>query len=345
MRTFRIPAMALLLLASLVFLGDAAASAKPDWVDGKSRKYPDLLYLTGVGSGDDRKSAEDAAYAAVSRIFQAEIDSRTRDWERYTQTDLRGKTKTTRDIQLEQITQVATKKVLEEVSIAEVWTDEHEKRSYALAVLDRDRQTAALTERIAALDRDVLEYRRSGEEAESPLDAVRALRRAVKGLIQREVYNTDLRIVSPLGRGIDPPESLGALQQRITDLLSHKIEIGVRVEGPYRDRIGSAITEGLTSEGFIIREGEEKSLDLLIRTTVTLERSETSEWKYVRWIVSVDLMRPEDGKVLGSFSSHGREGHLDFSGAEARAVRAIEKEAVEELSRRLVAVIYGETEG
>jgi len=54
---------------------------------------------------------------------------------------------------------------------------------------------------------------------------------------------------------------------------------------------------------------------------------------------------PGDGKILGSFTSCGREGHLDFAGAEAGAVRAIEKEAVEELSRRLVAFLYGDTEG
>ena len=59
----------------------------------------------------------------------------------------------------------------------------------------------------------------------------------------------------------------------------------------------------------------------------------------------MDLVTPGDGKILGSFTSCGREGHLDFAGAEAGAVRAIEKEAVEELSRRLVAFLYGDTEG
>ncbi len=51
----------------ILSISDLAHSAsKPDWIEGKSRKYPSEQYLTGVCYGDDRKAAEDSAFAAIA---------------------------------------------------------------------------------------------------------------------------------------------------------------------------------------------------------------------------------------------------------------------------------------
>ncbi len=317
---------------------------KPDWVDGRPARYPAEQYLTGVGLGDTRKAAEDSAYAAISRIFQAQIDSRTEEWEKYVQTEIKGKVQSTRDIQISQLTSVATKKVLEDITIAEIWADDAERLTYALAVMDRAHAAAVLREKIAEMDRDVLDLQSKAANTGDKIEAVRSLRRTMKILLNRDVYNTDLRIVSPSGKGIDPPASLTSIRQKTERLLSNDIRVGVKIDGQHGGRIRSAILEGLTREGFSIEQTEELSkMDVLVKGKVNFEKADMPRWKFIRWAISVDLVNQSNGKIFGSLTEDGREGHLNFSEAEERAVRVLQKEVVNKLSEMMVSFIFGQT--
>ncbi|MDD5434595.1 MAG: LPP20 family lipoprotein [Nitrospira sp.] len=320
----------------------AVAASKPDWIEGKSRKYPDDMYLIGVGFGDARKAAEDAAYAALSRIFQADIQSKTKEWEKYVQTDVKGKSQSTRDIQIDQLTSVATNKVLEDITIVDVWVSESEKLTYALAVMDRQHSMASITEKITAADRDIMELQKQASESTDKIETVRSLRSAMKTFLNREVYNADLRILNPAGKGIEPPVSLVVIKQKIQDLLSRQIHIGVQVDGAHNAEIRSSIIEGLTKEGFSVEEkGDPANLDILVRSSTGFENADLPQWKFVRWDITVDLVNQKSGKVFGSFNRHGREGHLNFKEAEAKAVRELQKEISGGLSQMLVSFIYG----
>src|SRR5690242_444038 len=50
-----------------------AAKAKPEWVDGQSSEYPRDMYLSGVGLGDDRQSAEDRARGEISKVLSTVV--------------------------------------------------------------------------------------------------------------------------------------------------------------------------------------------------------------------------------------------------------------------------------
>ena len=192
-------------------ISPALSSSKPDWIEGKSRKYSPELYLTGVGYGDDRKAAEDSALAAIARIFQAEIHSKTSELEKYTQTDVKGKTHSSRDIQIDQITSVATNKALEDITITEVWDDESENRTYALAVMDRRHAMVSIREKITAIDSDIAVMQQKSVTVSDKIERARTIRAILKSLLDREVYNTDLRIINPSGTGIEPPTTLFAV--------------------------------------------------------------------------------------------------------------------------------------
>ncbi len=319
-----------------------SSGGKPDWVDGRAGSYAAERYLTGVGLGDTRQAAEDSAYAAISRIFQAKIDSRTQEWEKYAQTEIKGKVRSTRDIQISQLTSVATKKVLEDITIADIWVDASERLTYALAVMDRAHATTVLRERIAQIDRDALDLQTKATNTQDKIEAVRSLRQAMKILLNRDVYNTDLRIVNPAGTGIDPPVSVTGIRQKIQGLLANDIHIGVKVSGQHHERIRSAILEGLTKEGFSIEEGDETGkIDVLVRGKVSFEKADLPRWKFIRWTISVDLVNRANGKIFGTIAKNGREGHLNFTEAEQRAVRTLQKEIVSELSNMMVSFIYG----
>ena len=335
----------IILVLGIGIVHTASGANKPEWIEGKSKKYPDELYVIGVGYGDNRKAAEDAAYAAIARIFQAEIQSKTREWEKYAQTDIKGKTQSTRDIQIDQLTTVATNKVLEDITIADIWVNDSEKLTYALAVMERRHAVASLNDKIASSDKDIVDLQKKAMESGDKIESVRLLRSVMKALINREVFNADLRIVNPSGKGIEPPVSLISIKQKIHGLLSNEIHIGVQVDGPHHVNIRSSIMEGLTKEGFSVEEkGDVSKLDILVKGVVEFENADLPEWKFVRWTITVDLINQKNEKVFGSFTRHGREGHLNFKEAEAKAARALQKEIAGGLSQVLVSFIYGAEE-
>ena len=198
--------------AGLIVLGGFAfpvfSASPPDWVNGSSKKYPAALYLTGVGQADTRQAAEDRAYAAISKIFAAEISSKTQEWEKYLQSDSKGGSEDSRQISIEQATQVSTKKVLENVTIAETWLDESKAIYYVLAVMDRQHAASSLRDRIMSLDLKVEELLKQTRQSGDKLQTVRVLHSAVENLLLREAYNTELRIVSPTGKGSESMVSL-----------------------------------------------------------------------------------------------------------------------------------------
>ena len=73
-----------LCIGLMVFTSTACSwfsgKGKPGWVDGHNSEYPSTQYLTGVGQADTRSNAEDQAYAAVARIFKAEVAAQAKDW-------------------------------------------------------------------------------------------------------------------------------------------------------------------------------------------------------------------------------------------------------------------------
>jgi hypothetical protein len=336
--------VSVILVGIMGLVNTTLAASKPDWISGKSPKYPAGLYLTGVGYGADRKSAEDAAYAAIARIFEAEIASKTQEWEKYAQTDTRGKSSSARDIQIDQMTSVVTHKVLEDVSIADVWVSDAEKQTYALAVMDRDHALTSLKEKIRGMDQDIGQLRNRALELTDPIEKARTLRQALKTLLSREVYQTDYRIINPSGEGIESPVALISLRQQLQDVLAKEVRIGVVVEGPHGDRIRSTILEGLTKEGFVVESGEDRThLNLLIQAKAGFENADLPQWKFVRWTITADLIDQSTGKVFGSFERHGREGHLNFTEAEAKALQMLQKDITDNLSRLMISSLFGES--
>ncbi|MDN5943487.1 MAG: LPP20 family lipoprotein, partial [Nitrospira sp.] len=65
--------MVLMGLAALAGCAWFGGQTQPDWIEGVSAAYPSGHYLVGVGQAESRTVAEDRAYAAVARIFKAEV--------------------------------------------------------------------------------------------------------------------------------------------------------------------------------------------------------------------------------------------------------------------------------
>ncbi|MEQ1681305.1 MAG: LPP20 family lipoprotein [Nitrospira sp.] len=321
---------------------------KPGWVDGRSADYPSSQYLTGVGQADTRSNAEDQAYAAVARIFKAEVAAQAKDWESYLVVENRGVSNTERRLTIDSVTKVSTDKVLENVRIVDVWYDSESRVYYALSMMNRSQAEASLMEKVVALDRmidtDVTESR----QALDKLAKVRALRRAGRNLVLREVYNTDLRVIRPSGQGTPSAYQVNELSSELEQFLATNLVLAVQVSGDHAEPVGRALAEGLIREGLRVTtkmEGKEGgSPELIVRGTVRLFPIEVRDphFKYVRWCSDFEVVELGTRRVVGATAHGGREGHLTEGEATAKTLRVMQQELSSDVAKAIAAHIFGE---
>ncbi|MCP9463292.1 MAG: LPP20 family lipoprotein [Nitrospira sp.] len=327
-----------------------SAQARPSWIDDPHQAYPSAAYLTGVGQAENRQGAADQAYAAVARIFKANVDSHAKDWEAYFLVEKRGSTTEERRLALETVTKVSTDKVLENVRIMETWYDRVKGVYYALAVMDRAQAEMALLERLSALDQaieaDVSESRRVSDAVLK----VRKLRRAAKNLVVRDVYNADLRIIRLSGQGVRSPYQADRILQELEDVLATDLTVAVQVFGDHAEVAQQALAEGLVREGITVIAGaedrERNDTALIIRGVTKLMPVQVHDsfFKYVRWCGDVELWERATGRVMGIVSGSGKEGHLTEREAMARALRALRRHLSSEMAPAITAHLFGEAE-
>ena len=321
---------------------------KPGWVDGRSADYPSSQYLTGVGQADTRSNAEDQAYAAVARIFKAEVAAQAKDWESYLVVENRGVSNTERRLTIDSVTKVSTDKVLENVRIADVWYDSESRVYYALSMMNRSQAEASLMEKVVALDRTIDTDVTESRQALDKLAKVRALRRAGRNLVLREVYNTDLRVIRPSGQGTPSAYQVNELSGELEQFLATNLVLAVQVSGDHAEPVGRALAEGLIREGLRVTtkmEGEEGgSPELIVRGTVRLFPIEVRDphFKYVRWCSDFEVVEPGTRRVVGATAQGGREGHLTEREATAKTLRVMQQELSSDVAKAIAAHIFGE---
>jgi hypothetical protein len=346
------PGTAVFLCLLMVFASTACTwftgKGKPGWVDSRSAEYPLTQYLTGVGQADTRSNAEDQAYAAVARIFKAKVAAQAKDWESYLVVENHGVSNAERRLTIDNVTKVSTEKVLENVRIADVWYDADSRSYYALGVMNRSQAETALMEKVSTLDRaieaDVVESRQTTDK----LAKVRALRRAGRNLVLREVYNTDLRVIRLSGQGAPSAYQVNELSGELEQFLATNLVLAVQVSGDHAEPVGRALEEGLIREGLHVTTKtapeEAGSPELIVRGTVRLFPIEVRDpnFKYVRWCSDFEVVEPGTQRVVGATAHGGREGHLTEREATAKTLRVMQQELSTDVAKAIAAHIFGE---
>jgi hypothetical protein len=317
---------------------------KPDWVDGESIRYPSTSYLSGVGYGPDRQSSEDKARAEIAKIFYSDINSRSQTYQEYLQTISGKKSETAEKLSIEEITEVSTKKVLSGVRIVQV----HEATTpkpiyYALAVLDRNQSAEVLRYKIKETDQDIKNLLSNAKHEEDKLSKIKGLKTCIRKYILREAYDAELRIVSPSGKGVTPPINFIKIKNMLNDILLRDFLIALSVKGSKAKEIQEALVVALNQKGFSVSEDFDK-VSVIVRGDVEIKPIDrgTSEWKYVRWNIHIDLIDKRGGAVFGSVNKTGREGHLSLPQAENKAVRKIRKTVTTDIAEELKQYIFSQ---
>lgn len=338
-------------LATGLLFGCTSHRSQPAWVNGTSPDYSADQYLLGVGQADSRPSAEQRAYGAVARIFTARVEAESKDWESFLALEAGSATRTERRLTLDQLTRVSTDKVLENVRVLDAWEHPQTGQHYALVGLHRAQAGTALSERLTQLDHSIESDVSESRQASEPLVRIRSLRRAMKNLVLREVYNTDLRVIRPSGQGTVAPYRISELTGAVEQVMTATLAVRVEIQGDQTDAIRRAVIEGLLREGLPVTDkvpaGSDKGkpLELLVTGAARLFDLDVPDprFRFVRWCTDFVIADPSSRQVIGAVSRGGREGHLTQSEAQAKALRIMQQDVSSELARILAGYVYGDT--
>jgi hypothetical protein len=303
---------------------NSASRNEPAWVAAPYSVYPESEYIAASGHGSNRDLAEKNALAALTAIFGQSIQADVKIMEAYSEAVKNGVVTVSGDTSLQEAISTSTgMDSLVGAEIKDAWYD-GKSVYYAAAVMERQKTAALYTDMIAANQRIIQDLVTIPNAEKNTLDAFSRYQLAAAIADATQVY---VNVLSVVGRG--PGAVPGGLKKgddyRLEAVnITKNIPIGIKVNGDRANRIGGAFASVISKAGF--RSGGANSRYVL---DVTLRLSEVQlpnqQNKFARYEVDAKLTDTAAGAVLLPYNFNGREGHLNISEAENRAVAAAEK--------------------
>jgi hypothetical protein len=317
----------------------------PEWIMSPHQSYPAERYLTGIGEAESRDQAEKRAYAAVARVFSAQVNTQSMDHETYSIQESGVESQTRRELQLDQRTQVTTSKALENVQILDLWYQPSTRHFWALAGLDRQQAEKAILERLQEWDTKIENMIHQGRTHPQKIQRIRGYKEAMILLTDRDTLNTDLRVIRTSGDSLPPSYRIPQIQREFMDFVAQNLVISVAIEGEYHEDIERAILEGLKQEGLLGRPPDSKSSEVADLAIVGQGKFWTVNlpdplFKYVRWCGDIDIYENPSHRLIGVISETGREGHVTEKEARIRASKVMQEVISKEIARLLTRSVF-----
>jgi len=326
------------------------AESPPEWILSPHSTYPAEQFLTGMGEAEDRELAERRAYAAVARVFSANVQAQSMDRESYTIQETGQTSRTQRELQLDHRTQVTTSKVLENVKVLDVWFNSSTRHFFALAGLDRRQAEQTIMDRLRDLDLTIENMAHQGRTHTQKIQRIRGYKQALARLADRGTLNADLRVIRNSGESQPPPYRIPDIQREFQEFVANELIILISIEGENQEEMGRAILEGLKEEGLrgdtasSLTEAKRGTEDLAIVGQGKLWTVDLPDplFKYVRWCGDIDIYENPSRRLIGVISETGREGHITEQEARVRANGAMQQVLSREVARLLTQSIFEE---
>lgn len=321
-------------------------NAPPEWILSPYSTYPPDQYLTGIGEGDSRDQAEKRAYAAIARVFSANITAHSMDRESYSLEESENTSRTQRQLQIDHRTQVTTHKLLENVKILDVWYQPSTHHFFALAGLDRRKAEEALLERLSSLNATIEQMLEQARVHPQKIQRIRGYAQTLNLLHERQNLIADLRVIQTSGDGLPAPYRLPEVQKEFLDFVANELRISVALEGENHEELERAILESLKQEGLLGGAANVEAIpgseDLAVRGQARLWPVDLPDplFKYVRWCADIDIFEHPSRRLVGIISQTGREGHITENEAKVRASHAMQESVAQEVTALLTRSIF-----
>jgi hypothetical protein len=319
-----------ILAALLLFLGTACGST-PDAPDPKTElPYPETKYLKAVGYGQTIPEAEREARAALAAIFQSRIQAETMARAESVMAD---GMESYFEKQVESTVQVVSKVDLEGVQVVEPARDENTGTYAATAILDR--QQAGRQWREALMRADNLLQAELGAlpETRGKMMRLAALNRAMGLMLQQEALRSRLRVIGiPAAM---PETDMAAVASELAALRQETL-FHLQISGEESESAERTIRDRLSRDGFLMSASEADAAGI-VTGKVVLQPLELQNpnVRYVRAIVSAQLVDTETGIRFLSATEKVRKGHVDANEATRKAVEAAAAQVADRVAREL----------
>jgi hypothetical protein len=304
---------------------------KPDWVDGSSMEYPRAGYLTGVGQGMDRKTAEDQARAEISKIFSSQITVKTNVSATETDTNKSGKVTNSFKQSVTDDVQNISNQTLQGVDVPETWTDPATSIIYVLAVLDRQKAIGSVTDKLADFDKQSQQWNDQMSKATDKLPRVKAALKLLEIIKAREGVADELRVLDPSGKA--PAAALDEATVRpIASKAISDLNVVVSMSGDGATQIKTGIIKGLNSFGLQAKSDASAGADILVESSLEANQQAAGKFQRANGTVTVSLKDGHTSAVFSQFDVTDRQDSVDYNVALNRLQASLAKKVSTQIS-------------
>jgi LPP20 lipoprotein len=283
--------------ASVSLGGCASVPTAPDWVTGKSAKYPDNRFLTGRGQADSLEDARNRARADLAKIFEVAVSAETNDVTRFaTAAEAGGQSRTESQVTRNIVTR--TDQIVRGIQIAEAWQDPQSKTHHALATLPRLQAAIGLRQDVERLDAATRGYVAQARSTQDVLAQLAAANRAYDAQRERDGVQRALQVVDVTGRGVEPEFNSGQLASDL-DALLKRVRIKPQVAAGSQDALGRMLPAALSAAGFM-PDADGSAPYVLVGSLQLDDLGLIEGWYWMRGTLEVHLAEAGSGKVRGN---------------------------------------------
>jgi hypothetical protein len=296
--------------------------------------YDRTVYVVGIGSGKDRPSAEQSAFAALSSVFRQSLQADQSISTSYQEAVKNGAVAGwTENTSVESAIKTSTAMELVGAEIRDVWSGGG--TFYAAAVMEKAKTARVYTQMVQDNLKILDSLTAIPDSGRNSMDGLARFRFALAVAEANEVFANVLAVIgAPVPAGPHRPDDYRLAAAEILK----NIPVSVTMEGDREGRIRGAFAEALSSAGF--RTGGNSSrYQLQARLSLSEVALPNQTNKFVRYTLQGNFVDTSTADILFPYNSVGREGHPSLSEAEARAVRAAENKINEEYARALSAYL------
>jgi hypothetical protein len=274
-----------------LLFGCASAPSTPDWVNGKSAKYPDNQYLVGRGQADTQEDARNRARADLAKILEVGVSAKSSDVTTFSSGPAGGT-----ESQVSRSITTRTEQIVRGIQIPENWQDPQTKSHYALAVLPRTQAAMGLRTDIDRLDAATRGYVNGARSAPDLLAQVAAASRALDSQRERDGVQRTLQVIDVTGQGVPPEFNSGQLAADLAELLKR---VRMKPQAPSSQELERMLSAALSSAGFVPETGDDAPY-VLFGSLQMDDLGVINGWYWMRGTLEVQLAEKASGKVRGN---------------------------------------------
>ena len=304
------------------------------WVNtGQSPQFNDMMYLTAVGHGPEDMACEAGARAEIAKIFKAQVSQQTTEWQGYFSRASAGGASFKEVTDIQSYTTVCTDKSLNDFGVEIKARCQASGTKHCLAVIDRDKASNILGEKIGRLNNEVSALVVEGDNASDQTTKFMRYSAAMEKLAERELLNIDLKILKT-GRASPPPVDWASLIAKFTGAKG-RVKVGLKITGQEAAKIQTCLAEGLGKRGLQVMEGT-SDVDVIISGQLKYQKAGfVAGSEMVRADINLRVVGMADGRTLVAFTDDLKVGRPSLQQAVQLAVTKLCEKATEDLPKKI----------